>query len=402
MKKDYREMNPYLLAIPVLAIGLQDSASACVSPAIASIAAAYPDVPISTVQLLVTLPSITVCIVSILYGWLSTRINPRTLVIAGLTMFIIGGVAPAFLDDFNMILACRALLGMGAGLTLPACDSIIPRLYEGRMRENMMGWNMTAGAIGVTIMVFAGGHLAAIDWHLSFLGYCIGIVSWLLVVLLLPKIPMVKSELEGEDSAPKIGEIVSDIKWLVWVEIIVYFVGNMFATMVTSNLSLFVEGSGLGTPADSGNALSLQMLAAAVGAFGYGWLKRRLGYNVIPFAWLLLGAGFMIVGHADSLGMVMVGMAIAGAGVGIVWPAYCMRVTELTSPVAQAMAIAIAGALQGFGNFFNPVVGSWIYELFGVNYGVEMINVDATVLLVVTVLVLVVSSVVRMRNKSAE
>ena len=29
------------------------------------------------------------------------------------------------------------------------------------MRENMMGWNMTAGAIGVTVMIFIGGQLAA-------------------------------------------------------------------------------------------------------------------------------------------------------------------------------------------------------------------------------------------------
>lgn len=94
MKKDYTEMNPYVLAIPVLAIGLQDSASACISPAIASIAASYPDVAVSTVQLLVTLPSIAVCIVSILYGWLSVRINPRTLVVIGLSLFVIGGMAP--------------------------------------------------------------------------------------------------------------------------------------------------------------------------------------------------------------------------------------------------------------------------------------------------------------------
>ena len=224
---------------------------------------------------------------------------------------------------------------------------------------------------------------------MSFLGYGIGIVSWLLVMFLLPKIPMVASEESGDK--PGIGEIMTNIKWLVWVEIAVYFVGNLFATMVTVNLSLFVEGAGLGTPADSGNSLSLQMLGAAVGAFGYGFLKRKLGYYVIPFAWVLLGLGFMLVGHADSITVVFAGMIIAGAGVGIVWPAYCMRVTELTSPVSQAMAIAIAGALQGFGNFFTPVVGSWLNELFGVNYGVEMINVDAIVLLVIGVCVFVVA-----------
>lgn len=385
MKKDYTEMNPYVLAIPVLAIGLQDSASACISPAIASIAASYPDVAVSTVQLLVTLPSIAVCIVSILYGWLSVRINPRTLVVIGLSLFVIGGMAPLFVTSFDGILACRVILGMGAGLTLPACDSIIPRLYKGRMRENMMGWNMTAGAIGVTVMIFIGGQLAAVDWHLSFLGYSVGLVSLILVLCLLPRIPMVKSEKDG--NRPALSEVVTNIKWLAWVEIIVYFVGNLFATMVTSNLSLFAEGGGIGTPADSGNALSLQMAGAALGAFGYGWLKKNLGHNVIPLAWLVMGAGFLVVAHSSSLVAVMAGMFVAGMGVGVVWPAYCMRVTELTKPVAQAMAIAVAGALQGFGNFFNPVVGGWLAGLFGIGYGADMIRLDSWVIVAIAVVV---------------
>ncbi len=191
-------MNPYVLAIPVLAIGLQDSASACISPAIASICATYPEIPVSIVQLLVTLPSIACCIVSILYGWLSVRVNPRTLVIGGLVLFVVGGMAPMFLTSFEAILACRVVLGMGAGLTLPACDSIIPRLYKGRLRENMMGWNMTVGAIGCTVMIFIGGQFAVQDWHLSFLGYGVGLISLALVLLLLPRIPMVKDDKGGK------------------------------------------------------------------------------------------------------------------------------------------------------------------------------------------------------------
>ena len=180
---------------------------------------------------------------------------------------------------------------------------------------------------------------------------------------------------------------MTNIKWLAWVEIIVYFVGNLFATMVTSNLSLFVEGGGIGTPADSGNALSLQMAGAALGAFGYGWLKKNLGHNVIPLAWLVMGAGFLVVAHSSSLVAVMAGMFVAGMGVGVVWPAYCMRVTELTKPVAQAMAIAVAGALQGFGNFFNPVVGGWLAGLFGIGYGADMIRLDSWVIVAIAVVV---------------
>lgn len=399
MRKDYGEMNPYLLAIPVLAIGLQDSASACISPAIASICASYPEVATSTVQLLVTLPSLTCCIVALLYGWLSSRINPRTLVVVGLVLFVLGGMLPVAMTSFYGILACRFVLGVGAGLTLPACDSIIPRLYVGRMRENMMGWNMTVGALGCTVMVFVGGRFAVEDWHLSFLGYGVALVSLVLVLLLLPRIPMVKGE-DGEK--PPVRAIFRGIKWLVWVEIGVYFVGNLFATLVTSNLSLFVEQGGIGSPAVSGDALSLQMVGAALGALFYGWLKARLKYNVIPFAWLVLGAGCYLVANSGAAAGVYGGMMVAGVGVGIVWPAYCMRVTELCRPVSQAMAIAIAGSLQGFGNFVNPVVGAWCVSVLGVSYGGDLIFVSAAVLFAVAVLVFAANAIGSSRRKMLE
>lgn len=390
MKKDYTQMNQYVLAIPILAIGLQDSASACISPAIASICQTYPDIPTPTVQLLVTLPSLTCCVVALFYGWLASRINPRILIIAGLCMFVAGGMAPIFMTSFYAIFACRMVLGMGAGLTLPACNSVVPQLYKGQMRENMMGWNMTAGALGCTIMIFIGGQFAVIDWHLSFLGYSVGIITLALVLLLLPEIPIVKGK---TGRRPSSSEIFENIKWLAWIEIGVYFIGNMFATLVTSNISLFVDQGGIGTAAVAGNALSLQMIGAASGALFYGLLKKRLRYNVIPFAWLVMAAGFFLVAHSTAEIGVYAGMVIAGVGVGVVWPAYIMRITELCSPVAQATVIAVASALQGFGNFFNPVVGAWCVSLFGVHYGADLILIPSLVLAFIAVAVFMVNAI---------
>ena len=118
-------------------------------------------------------------------------------------------------------------------------------------------------------MIFIGGQFAVQDWHLSFQGYGVGLISLALVLLLLPRIPMVKDDKGGK---PTLSVVMSGIKWLAWVEIAVYFIGNMFATLVTSNLSLYVEGTGIGTAADTGLALSIQMIGAAFGAFFYGCL----------------------------------------------------------------------------------------------------------------------------------
>lgn len=389
MKRNAKTMNPYLLALPVLAIGLQDSASACVSPAIASICADFPEISTSIIQLMVTLPSLAVCVVAPIYGWLSTRVQPRKLVIAGLLMFIIGGLLPAFINDIYIILACRLLLGVGAGLTLPACDSIIPALYEGQMRENMMGWNMTVGAIGCMLMIFIGGQLAVIDWHLSFLGYSIGIITLLLVLFLLPEIPMVSLN----EQKPRTSDVFKGAQKSAWLEIFVYFIGVIFMTMVTSNISIFIESEGIGTAANSGASLSLHLFGAALGAFAYGFLKKHLKYYVIPLAWLLLGAGFFLVVISKSIGSIYASMVFAGLGVGIIWPAYCMRMVELSEPVSRAMTVAIAGAAQGLGTFLNPIVGGWCVLLLGINYGKDLIFVPAVVLTCGAVLITIVRAV---------
>lgn len=379
MTRDHTKMHPLLLAIPVLAIGLQDSAAACISAAIASICAAYPEVPVEQVQLLVTLPSVAVCIMSLFYGWLSVRINPRTLVIVGLCLFCIGGISPAFIDSFPAIFACRIILGIGAGLTLPAGNTIIPRLYEGQMRANMIGWNMAVGSVGCTVMVFIGGLFATANWHYSFLGYCVGLISLVLVVTLLPKIPMVKQEETGEK--PSLLQMVKGLSPAVWALIAVYFVGNMFATMVTSNLSLFIEGAGIGSAAITGTALSIQMIGSALGAGVFGQIRKYVGWFVIPVAWALLGVGYTVVANSMSIPMICAGMFISGSGVGMAWSAYSLKVTEMCSVVSQATAVAVLGAVQGFGNFFQPVVGAWCVALFGIGFGYDLIVVCQVVLL---------------------
>ena len=399
MTRDYKKMHPLLLAIPVLAIGLQDSASACISAAIASICATYPEVPVEQVQLLVTLPSVAVCIISLFYGWLSVHINPRTLVIIGLSLFCIGGISPAFLDSFQAIFACRIILGIGAGLTLPAGNTIIPRLYEGQMRANMVGWDMAVGAIGCTVMVFVGGLFADVNWHYSFLGYCVGLVSLILVVALLPKIPMVTEE--ETNNKPSTIHMLKGIGPKVWGVIAVYFIGNMFATMVTSNLSLFIEGAGIGSATITGTALSVQMIGAAIGAGIFGVVQKKTGWFVIPIAWFALGLGYLIVVESFSIPMICFGMTLAGAGVGMAWPAYSLKCIESCKEVSQTTAVSILGAVQGFGNFFQPVIGAWCVALLGIGFGYDLIVVSEVVLLGLGAITLVCNFIsrVKMTNK---
>lgn len=73
-------------------------------------------------------------------------------------------------------------------------------------------------------------------------------------------------------------------------------------------------------------------------------------------------------------------MILAGIGVGAIWPAYCMRMTELSHPVSTPTILAIAGAIQGFGTFINPEANRLLIKLFGFSYGRESILVSGIIL----------------------
>lgn len=181
MRRDAKTLSPFVMLITVLSVGLQDISAGAVSPAISAICQSYPSVSIGMIQMIVTLPTLAICIMAPVYGWLSNRIQPRRLIIYGLLLFCIGGSLPVFLNNLPLIMICRVALGVGTGITLPAALAIIPVFYEGKKRDKLIGFNQAVGSIGCIFMQQIGGYFADIDWHLSFLAYLMGLFSLVLV-----------------------------------------------------------------------------------------------------------------------------------------------------------------------------------------------------------------------------
>ena len=87
MRRDAKTLSPFVMLITVLSVGLQDISAGAVSPAISAICQSYPSVSIGMIQMIVTLPTLAICIMAPVYGWLSNRIQPRRLIINILLCF---------------------------------------------------------------------------------------------------------------------------------------------------------------------------------------------------------------------------------------------------------------------------------------------------------------------------
>ena len=97
------------------------------------------------------------------YGPLSDRYGRRPLLLAGLALFVVFSIAAAFASSFAMLLAARAMQGIGSAATRVLSVSIVRDCYAGRRMARVMSLTfivfltvpILAPSIGQLILIVA-------------------------------------------------------------------------------------------------------------------------------------------------------------------------------------------------------------------------------------------------------
>jgi EmrB/QacA subfamily drug resistance transporter len=123
-------------------------------------------------------------------GSLADRFGRRRFFLIGLTVFAAGSIGAAFSGSVHVLIACRAAMGAGAALTIPASLSIINDSFrDPTERARAIGaWAGTVG-LGIAVGPIAGGLLLSRFWWGSIFLVNVPIVCFGLVgaVMLVPE-----------------------------------------------------------------------------------------------------------------------------------------------------------------------------------------------------------------------
>jgi EmrB/QacA subfamily drug resistance transporter len=105
--------------------------------------------------------TLTFAALLIVAGALGDRFGRRNALIAGLVIFAAGSAWAALSGDSTILIAARAVMGVGAAFVMPATLSILTTVFPARERAGAIGaWSAIAG-VGIVIGPTLGGLLLA-------------------------------------------------------------------------------------------------------------------------------------------------------------------------------------------------------------------------------------------------
>lgn len=121
-------------------------------------------------------------------GRMGDRFGPKNLYLIGLVVFTLASLWCGFSQDIGMLIAARAVQGLGAAMMTPQTMAVITRIFPPDRRGAAMGlWGATAG-MAVLVGPILGGVLAdGLGWEwIFFVNVPIGVVAFILVTRFVP------------------------------------------------------------------------------------------------------------------------------------------------------------------------------------------------------------------------
>jgi DHA1 family bicyclomycin/chloramphenicol resistance-like MFS transporter len=327
-------------------------------PAQPALARAF-DVPESTAQLTLSLFLAGFAVAQIVTGYLSDVLGRRRVMIGGLVLFTLAGVACAMSPSIEVLLACRVLQGIGAAAAPVVARAMVRDTQPGAEAARLLSSMLAALAIAPMVAPVIGGALLdAFGWRAIFvmLTICgvllLAIASTTLEETLPAGARSTHSLLRGfatflRTPGTKLPMLISCASF-----------AGQFAYISDSPFVL-IEGYHV-APSHYGFYFGATALALMLGSLGGGAMLRAgrspRAMLVLGTSLLLAGGVLVVIGTRAGLGVAgfLVPMLVYFLGIGLTSPSATALAMEPVPQLAGTASAAIgslqmiAGAISGY------------------------------------------------------
>lgn len=355
-----KSMTISILSLSLLTV----MAGAAVAPALGVLKAAFSGENELLIQLIISLPALFIFLTNLIFPKLSQKMGSKTLVMLGLGLYVVGGVAAGFFDNIFLLLIMRALVGIGVGILMPLSTGLLAYYYPADRQAQLSGYASAMNQAGGAIATLIAGVLASLNWRASFLVYLMGLISVVLCLLFLPNDSIAApAPKEGKEKASKESVGTTFKKYYKYI-IGMFLLMNCFF-IYPSNYAIQTVAYDTSVPA---NLISVIMACLDVVAFfsGFFFVDLMKGFKgatkFLSPVTFLIGYLFLYLGGLPGgiLGGIFIGFA-NGCGV----PFLISQGSMKAGRSATTTIMPLISAALYLGQFVSPFIMSGVSALFG-------------------------------------
>ena len=306
-------------------------------------------------KLMLTIPSIVIALFSPFAGHIADKYGRLKPLYTGILLFVIGGSSGFYLHDFYVILAGRAILGLGVSLVTTSATALIGDYFDEDIRHRFMSKQGMTTALGGIVFITVGGLLAQQHWSYPFAVYLIPVlfVPFLLKYLYEPKRHKRTEEPQIETK-------------LLPVYLTAFFVMVFFYMLPTQFPYLIVNTLG-GKPQTVGFVIATAMSFNALTSIQYAKVKAKFSYMQIYAAtFMLFAVGLFFISQASSIAGLFFSTAPIGMGFGLLFVNTNAWFLSRVSAQKRGRASGVLTSSFFMGQFASPILFQPIVSAYGI------------------------------------
>ncbi len=309
------------------------------------------------VKLALPFPALFIALTAAIAGVVIDRFGRLKLLGLALLLYAVGGSSGYWLDNIYLILAGRALLGVCVGISMTIVITLVADYYEGKARQKFAGLQIAVMSLGGIIFITLGGVLADIHWRVPFLLY-------LFSLIIIPVSYRFLKEPSGSSARNRSYVPVKSppIIWLVFFNVMLMWI---LFFIIPVQIPFYLKTIGVETNTLIGVAIAASTLFSAISSISYSRIKDKFSYRqIFAVGYFLMALAYVAIAFGNSYSMVMLGMVLAGLGMGVMIPNANIWVMQLAPPEVRGREIGRLTTFWFMGQFISPLVLLPFLEFF--------------------------------------
>ncbi len=326
--------------------------NATIAASMPRMAAVFGDTPNAEFlsKLILTTPALLIVICAPIAGWFIDRFGRVRFLLANLVLYGFAGASGFVLDDLHHILVGRAMLGVAVAGIMTTSTTLLGDYFSGEERIRFAGTQSLFMSLGGVVFIGAGGLLAELSWRLPFLIY---LVSWLVLIPAAKYLDEPRRHVRLASDEP---DRPAPVGALALAYSLIFFALVMFY-MTPVQLPFLLRDIGISSSALAAGPIVIGSLASGGGAMTLPRLRQSMGYvTVYAFSMTLIALGYGVIAVTTSYAVILLGAAISGFGVGIIFTNSGLWVTALAPARLRGRLLGMMTAAIYLGQFSSPVM----------------------------------------------